>query len=99
MATRRKQKRKTNPDLSRLENLEPESLNLTQELPIEEQIPPEEDMGILPEELELPEAIDDPLLSLEDQILSRMDKKGKELAPSVMPFNSNFAPEIPEGPV
>lgn len=35
MATRRKQKRKTNPDLSRLENLEPESLNLTQELPIE----------------------------------------------------------------
>ena len=37
MATRRKQKGKTNPDLSRLENLEPESLNLTQELPIEEQ--------------------------------------------------------------
>jgi hypothetical protein len=25
-----------------------------------------------------------------------MDKKGEELAPSVMPFNSNFAPEIPE---
>ena len=50
MATRRKQKRKTNPDLSRLENLEPESLNLTQEMPMEEQIPLEEDMGILPEE-------------------------------------------------
>ena len=43
MATRRKQKRKTNPDLSRLENLEPEFLNLTQELPIEEQIPLEQD--------------------------------------------------------
>ena len=96
MATRRKQKRKTNPDLSRLENLEPESLNLTQELPIEEQIPLEEDMGILPEEVELPEAMDDPLLSLEDQILSRMDSKGEELAPSVTPFNSNFASEIPE---
>jgi len=96
MATRRKQKRKTNPDLSRLENLEPESLNLTQEMPMEEQIPPEEDMGILPEEVELPEAMDDPFLSLEDQILSRMDSKGEELAPSVMPFNSNFAEEIPE---
>lgn len=96
MATRRKQKRKTNPDLSRLENLEPESLNLTQELPIEEQIPLEQDMGILPEEVELPEAMDDPLLSLEDQILSRMDKSGEELAPSVMPFNSNFADDIPE---
>lgn len=70
MATRRKQKRKTNPDLSRLENLEPESLNLTQEMPMEEQIPLEQDMGILPEELELPGGTDDSLLSLEDQILS-----------------------------
>lgn len=96
MATRRKQKTKTNPDLSRLENLEPEFLNLTQELPIEEQIPLEQGMGILPEEVELPEAMDDPLLSLEDQILSRMDKSGEELAPSVMPFNSNFADDIPE---
>ncbi|MBM3211376.1 hypothetical protein FJZ33_04085, partial [Candidatus Poribacteria bacterium] len=96
MATRRKQKRKTDPDLSRLENLEPESLNLTQEMPMEEQIPLEEDMGILPEAVELPEAMDDPLLSLEDQILSRMDSKGEELAPSVMPFNSNFADDIPE---
>ena len=92
MATRRKQKRKTNPDLSRLENLEPESLNLTQELPIEEQILLQEtgslDEPVLPEE--------EALISLEDQILSRMDKKGEELAPRVTPFNSNFAPEIPE---
>jgi len=91
MATRRKQKRKTNPDLSRLENLEPESLNLTQELPIEEQILPQEtgslDEPVLPEE---------ELVSLEDQILSRMDSKGEELAPTVTPFNSNFAEEIPE---
>lgn len=96
MATRRKEKRKTNPDLSRLENLELESLNLTQEMPMEEQIPLEQDMGILPDELELPEAMDDPLLSLEDQILSRMDNEAEELAPSVTPFNSNFAEEIPE---
>lgn len=96
MATRRKQKRKTNPDLSRLENLEPESLNLTQEMPMEEQIPLEEDMGILPEEVELPKAMDDPFLSLEDQILSRMDKSGEELAQGTTPFNSNFASEIPE---
>ena len=96
MATRRKQKRKTNPDLSRLENLEPESLNLTQELPIEEQIPLEQDMGILPEELEQLDGTDDPLLSLEDQILSRMDSKGEELAQGTTPFNSNFAEEIPE---
>lgn len=96
MATRRKQKRKTNPDLSRLENLEPESMNLAEEMPMEEQIPLEEDMGILPEEVELIEAMDDPFLSLEDQILSRMDSKGEELAPSVTPFNSNFADDIPE---
>jgi len=96
MATRRKQKRKTNRDLSRLENLDPEFLNLTQELPIEEQIPLEGDMGILPEEVELPEAMDDHLLSLEDQILSRMDERGEELAPSSTPFNSNFADDIPE---
>jgi hypothetical protein len=96
MAARRKQKRKINPDLSVLENLEPESLNLTQELPIEEQIPPEEDMGILSEELELPEAMDDPLLSLEEQILSRMDNEVEELEQATTPFNSNFASQIPE---
>lgn len=96
MATRRKQKRKTNPDLSRLENLEPESLNLTQELPIEEQIPLEQDMGILPEELEQLDRTDDPLLSLEDQILSRMDNEAEELAPVPTAFNSNFADDIPE---
>ena len=69
---RRKRGQQSLPDLSVAENLEPEFLNLTQELPIEEQIPLEQDMGILPDELELPEAMDDPLLSLEDQILSRM---------------------------
>lgn len=93
---RRKRGQQSLPDLSVAENLEPESLNLTQELPIEEQIPLEQDMGILPDELELPEAMDDPLLSLEDQILSRMDNEVEELAPSVTPFNSNFAEEIPE---
>lgn len=93
---RRKRGQQSLPDLSVAENLEPEFLNLTQELPIEEQIPLEQDMGILPDELELPEAMDDPLLSLEDQILSRMDNEAEELAPSVTPFNSNFAEEIPE---
>jgi len=93
---RRKRGQQSLPDLSVAENLEPEFLNLTQELPIEEQIPLEQDMGILPDELELPEAMDDPLLSLEDQILSRMDNEAEELAPSVMPFNSNFADDIPE---
>ena len=91
MATRRKQKRKTNPDLSRLENLEPESLNLTQEMPMEEQILPQEtdslDEPVLPEEA---------LVSLEDQILSRMDKRGEELSPADTVFNSNFADDIPE---
>ena len=96
MATRRKQKRKANSNLSVLENLEPESLNLTQEMPIEEQIPLEQGMGILPEELEFPEGIDDPLLSLEDQILSRMDNEAEELAPTDTTFNSNFANDIPE---
>jgi hypothetical protein len=96
MATRRKQKRKANLNLSVLENLEPESLNLTQELPIEEQIPLEEDMGILPEELDLSEVTDDPLVSIEDQILSRMDERGEELEQATTPFNSNFAGSIPE---
>jgi len=81
MATRRKQKRKTNPDLSRLENLEPESLNLTQELPIEEQILPQEtgslDEPVLPEE---------ELVSLEDQILSRMDSEGRGISAGYYSF-------------
>jgi hypothetical protein len=96
MRRRRKKRDKVIPNLSVTENLEPESLNLTQELPIEEQIPLEEDMGILPEEVELPEAMDDPLLSLEEQILSRIDKRGEELAPADAAFNSNFADDIPE---
>ena len=96
LTRRRKRTKKAMPDLSVTDNLEPEFLNLTQALPIEEQIPLEEDMGILPEEVGLPEAMDDPLLSLEDQILSRMDSKGEELAQGTTPFNSNFAPEIPE---
>ena len=91
MATRRKQKRKTNPDLSRLENLEPESMNLAEEMPMEEQILPQEtgslDEPVLPEE---------ELVSLEDQILSRMDNEAEELAPSPTAFNSNFADDIPE---
>ena len=93
---RRKRGQQSLSDLSVAENLEPESLNLTQEMSMEEQIPLEEDMGILPKEVGLPEAMDDPLLSLEDQILSRMDNQGRELAPSVTPFNSNFADDIPE---
>ena len=93
---RRKRGQQSLSDLSVAENLEPESLNLTQEMSMEEQIPLEEDMGILPKEVGLPEAMDDPLLSLEDQILSRMDNEGRELAPSVTPFNSNFADDIPE---
>ena len=92
MATRRKQKRKTNPDLSRLENLEPESMNLAQRLPMEEQILPQEtgslDEPVLPEE--------EALISLEDQILSRIDKKGEELSLPDATFNSNFADDIPE---
>ena len=92
MATRRKQKGKINLDLSVLENLEPESLNLTQEMPMEEQILPQEtgslDEQVLPEEEEL--------VSLEDQILSRIDKRGEELAPPDATFNSNFADDIPE---
>ena len=92
MATRRKQKGKTNLDLSVLENLEPESLNLTQEIPMEEQIMPQEtgslDEPVLPEE--------EALISLEDQILSRIDNEAEELAPADAAFNSNFADDIPE---
>ena len=83
MATGKKQKRKTNPNLSVLENLEPESLNLTQEMPMEEQILPQEtgslDEPVLPEE--------DTLISLEDQIVARLDKKGEELSPADATFN------------
>ena len=96
LTRRRKRTKKAMPDLSVTENLEPEFLNLTQKLPIEEQIPLEEDMGILPEEVETPEAMDASLLSLEDQILSRMDERGEELEQPTTPFNSNFAEEIPE---
>ena len=92
MATRRKQKGKTNLDLSVLENLEPESLNLTQEIPMEEQIMPQEtgslDEPVLPEE--------EALISLEDQILSRIDNEAEELSPADATFNSNFADDIPE---
>ncbi|MBM3210944.1 hypothetical protein FJZ33_01905, partial [Candidatus Poribacteria bacterium] len=124
---RRKRGRQSLPDLSVAENLEPNYINLSKELPIieenrqkrrkkevpftdlsvaedltptyynnTEEIPLEEDMGILPEELEFPEGIDDPLLSLEDQILSRMDNEAEKLAPADATLNSNFAEEIPE---
>ena len=82
METRRKQKGKTNLDLLASQNLEPEFLNLTQEMPLDEPV--------------LPEALEGPPISLEDQILSRIDSKGKELAPAPIPFNSNFADDIPE---
>jgi hypothetical protein len=61
-------------------------------MPMEEQILRQEtgslDEPVLPEE--------EALISLEDQILSRIDKKGKELAPADAAFNSNFADDIPE---
>ena len=92
MRKRRKKKDKVIPDLSVTENLEPEFLNLTQEMPMEEQILPQEtddlDEPVLPEK--------DTLISLEDQILARLDKKGEELSPADTAFNSNFADDIPE---
>jgi hypothetical protein len=91
MRKRRKKRDRVIPDLSVTENLEPEFL-LTQEMPMEEQILPQEtgslDEPVLPEE--------EALISLEDQILSRIDKKGEELAPPDATFNSNFADDIPE---
>ena len=92
MRRRRKKREKVIPDLSVTENLEPKFLNLTQEMPMEEQILPQEtgslDEPVLPEE--------EALISLEDQILSRIDKKGEELSPPDATFNSNFADDIPE---
>jgi hypothetical protein len=92
MATRRKQKGKTNLDLSVSKSFEPDSLNFAQEMPMEEQILAQEtgslDEPVLPEE--------EALISLEDQILSRIDNEAKELAPPDATFNSNFADDIPE---
>jgi hypothetical protein len=92
MRKRRKKRDKVIPDLSVTENLEPEFLNLTQEMPMEEQILPQEtgslDEPVLPEE--------EALISLEDQILSRIDNEAEELAPADAAFNSNFADDIPE---
>lgn len=92
MATRRKQKGKTNLDLSVSKIFEPDSLNFAQEMPMEEQILPQEtgslDEPVLPEE--------EALISLEDQILSRIDNEAEELAPPDATFNSNFADDIPE---
>jgi hypothetical protein len=89
MRRRRKKRDKVIPDLSVTENLEPEFLNLTQEMPMEEQLLPQ-GIGMLEESGEMPDT------SLEDQILSRIDKKGEELAPPDATFNSNFADDIPE---
>ena len=75
MATRRKQKGKTNLDLSVSKSFEPDSLNFAQEMPMEEQILPQE-TGSLDEQV-LPE--EEALISLEDQILSRMDNEAEEL--------------------
>lgn len=92
MRKRRKKRDKVIPELSVTENLEPEFLNLTQEMPMEEQILPQEtgslDEPVLPEE--------EALISLEDQILSRIDNEAEELAPADAAFNSNFADDIPE---
>lgn len=90
MATKRKQKGIINDSLI-LDDLEPESLNFIQGVPLDEQILSEKtgdfDEQVLPEELPI---------SLEDQILSRMDNEGEELAPTTTLFNSNFASSIPE---
>jgi hypothetical protein len=92
MRRRRKKRDKVIPDLSVTENLDPEFLNLTQEMPMEEQILPQEtgslDEPVLPEE--------EALIFLEDQILSRIDNEAEELAPPDATFNSNFADDIPE---
>jgi hypothetical protein len=89
---RQTKKEKDIADLSILENLEPEFLNLAQGMPMEEQILPQETGSL--DELVLPE--EEALISLEDQILSRMDNEEKELPPASIPFNSNFADDIPE---
>lgn len=89
---RQTKKEKDIADLSILENLEPEFLNFAQEMPMEEQILPQETGSL--DELVLPE--EEALISLEDQILSRMDNEEKELPPASIPFNSNFADDIPE---
>jgi len=89
---RQTKKEKDIADLSILENLEPEFLNFAQEMPMEEQILPQETGSL--DELVLPE--EEALISLEDQILSRMDNEEKELPPDSIPFNSNFADDIPE---
>lgn len=90
MATKRKQKGMISDSLI-LDDLEPESLNFIQGVPLDEQILSEKtgdfDEQVLPEELPI---------SLEDQILSRMDNEGEELAPTTTLFNSNFASSIPE---
>ncbi len=90
MATKRKQKGIISDSLI-LDDLEPESLNFIQGVPLDEQILSEKtgdfDEQVLSEELPI---------SLEDQILSRMDNEGEELAPTTTLFNSNFASSIPE---
>jgi hypothetical protein len=89
MATRRKQKGKTNLDLSVSKSFEPDSLNFSQEMPMEEQLLPQ-GIGMLEESAEMPDT------SLEDQILSRIDNEAEELSPPDATFNSNFADDIPE---
>lgn len=89
MRRRRKKRDKVIPDLSVTENLEPEFLNLIQEMPMEEQLLPQ-GIGMLEESEEMPDT------SLEDQILSRIDNEAEELAPPDATFNSNFADDIPE---
>jgi hypothetical protein len=96
-ATRKNRKGTVIADLSILENLEPEFLNPVQQMSLEEQLPLQEtgslEERILPEDIEF---LEETPLSLEDQILSRMDNEAEESAPSPTAFNSNFADDIPE---
>jgi hypothetical protein len=84
----RRKKEKDILDLSIPATIKPNYYNITQEIPIEEEILPEEIVSLEPEE-EIP-------VSLEDELLSRIDTQSEELAPTATPFNSNFASEIPE---
>jgi hypothetical protein len=84
----RRKKEKDILDLSIPATIKPNYYNITQEIPIEEEILPEEIVSLEPEE-EIP-------VSLEDELLSRIDTQSEELSPTATPFNSNFASEIPE---
>jgi hypothetical protein len=84
---KRKKRKQDIPEFPLMENTELDYLNSEQDSsPVLEQP--------LPEELEPIDIPEGTPISLEDEILSRIDSKGEELAP--IPFNSNFADDIPE---